>query len=80
MGIAVSLLFVAASAVQVGVQQTPTPSGSSTSIAVQAPASARIIAGAQIRIGRDKITANISSKSQPQVRRDAAGTLWVEFS
>ena len=80
MGVAASLLFLAAAAVQVSAPESTGQSASIAPIAVQARASARILAGAEVRFGREDRPAKVTSEVQPQVRRDSVDSLWVEFS
>lgn len=80
MGIVISLLLAAAAPTQAGVQEAPKQTGSRPSIAVQASVTARILAGAQIRVDQKDLSAKITNKTPPQMSRDSSGTLWVEFS
>lgn len=80
MAITASLLIFAAASAQGIVLEQPKPATSQPVIAVQAVATARILQGAQIRFVEGEISGDITSDAAPQVRRDLAGTLWVEFS
>ncbi len=80
MGIAASLLICAAAAAQVGEQEAFKASAPRAPIGVQARATAQILAGAEVRFGRDGERAAVTSKAPPQVTRGNAGILWVEFS
>lgn len=68
MGIAASLLFYTAAVTQTGGQE------------VQAHATTQIVAGAQVRFGQEVQTVRVSSKVQPQIKRDNAQIMWIEFS
>lgn len=81
MGIAASLLFYTAAAVpavQPAAQEAR--EASNTAIAVQARATTRILPGAKVRFDREVQTARVSSEAQPQIKRDSADILWIEFS
>jgi hypothetical protein len=74
---ATSLLIMTAAATQVADGEARAPSAP---IAVQAVATARIVSGAQIRFVGGEVVEETTGKAEPQIRRDSAGTLWVEFS
>ncbi len=80
MGIAASLLFFAVAATQPGAQETRKAPVSSAAIAVQARATTRILVGAKVRFDQEVQSARVVSKAQPQIKRDSADILWIEFS
>lgn len=80
MGIATSLLFFTAAATQPGAGEARTTPVPSAAISVQAKATTRIVAGAEVRFGQEAQVAVRSSKVQPQIRRDSIDILWIEFS
>lgn len=80
MEIAASLLLFAAATAQAGVQEQVPSSGAKWGAAVQVEASARILAGAEVRFLRGSGSAEITSRTVPQIRRDGANGLWIEFS
>ena len=85
MGIAASLLFLAAATAQAGTTGTPPSSAPASTnagkgAAVQVHASARILAGAEVRHRRGEQGPEITSRTPPQIRRDSADRMWIEFS
>ncbi len=79
MSIAATLLIIAAST-QLGGEQVPKASASPAPIALEAQATALILAGAEVRFVRGDQRAEVTSRAQPQIKRDGADTLWIEFS
>lgn len=71
-----SLLITTAAAIAPGITQD----SSQPSVAAQANATVRILAGVYIRFDDGALLAETSGKAEPIIRRDTSGTLWAEFS
>ncbi len=81
MGITASLLlFTAAASAQPSAGETHKAPVSSAANAVQARATTRIMAGAEVRFDQEVSSARVISTAQPQIERDSADILWIEFS
>ena len=80
MGIAVSLLVCAAAAAQVVPQELPRKASDAPEIAVQAQATAHILAGVHVRFDEELGAVKVTGGQQPQLRHGVSGTIWFEFS
>ena len=83
MGITASLLFFTAAAqaaAQPGTGEAHKAPVPSVANAVQARAVTRILAGAKVRFDQEVQTVRVGSTAQPQIKRDRADILWIEFS